>query len=99
METISVDYQMLYDYEQKMRSYHEEVQWHVSKIYHAVDALQTVWQGKDGQAFSETIYQFEEDFAKLSSLLERYCDFLNRSAKAYQVTQDEISQRAYRLVR
>lgn len=99
METIQVDYQMIYDYEKKMRQQQENIDMYVSKIYTHVDTISQVWQGKDSLAFKEAIDAFEGDSVKLSRLLERYCDFLNRSAQAYEQIQNEISTRAMRLVR
>ena len=67
-------------------------------LYATASSISEVWQGKDQEAFLMKINEFEDDFMKLTNLLNEYIAFLRTSSKAYRNTQDAILEMAGRLM-
>ena len=67
-------------------------------LYNQVSLASSYWQGKDQAAFVEKLDQFEEQFIKMTNLLNEYVMFLRNSAKAYTSTQDAILEAVQRLI-
>lgn len=64
------------------------------QLYAEIDKMQTAWQGKDNQAYSEQIKGFTNDFIKMNQLMKEYISFLRRSANLYRATQEELTSKA-----
>jgi uncharacterized protein YukE len=60
--------------------------------------MRSHWDGKDNVAFVEQIAGFKDDLKKMHVLMNRYADFLRRSAKTYRDTQDAVVSEARKLV-
>lgn len=66
-------------------------------FYSETNAMSSTWNGKDIQAYINQIAGFKDDFDKMYSLMNKYVDFLRKSAKAYRDTQDTITSEARKL--
>lgn len=81
----------------KVRSQAEEYARQYTQLFSDVDGMANVWQGKDNTTFTHQIKGFMDDFQKMRTLLEEYAAFLEKSAAAYEQTQDELTSAAMRL--
>ncbi len=68
------------------------------QLYSETQAMGSAWKGKDNTAFIDRIAGFEDDFKKMYDLMNQYADFLRKSAKAYQTTQDNVVSEAGKLI-
>ncbi len=68
------------------------------QLYSETSAMAATWSGKDNTAFVDQIAGFKDDFEKMFNLMNNYVDFLRKSAKAYQDTQDAVVAAAQKLV-
>lgn len=66
-------------------------------LFSDVNALQTAWQGKDNQAFTNQIEGFRNDFENMKALMDEYAAFLKNAATNYASTQDSVTEAAGRL--
>lgn len=81
----------------KIRSQSEDYTKQYTQLFSDVDGMANAWKGKDNTAFTNQIKGFMEDFQSMKTLLEEYAAFLDKSAQAYEQTQDEITSAAQRL--
>lgn len=81
----------------KIRSQSEDYTKQYTQLFSDVDGMASAWKGKDNTAFTNQIKGFMEDFQSMKTLLEEYAAFLDKSALAYEQTQDEITSAAQRL--
>ena len=66
-------------------------------LYKETSKMATAWSGKDNVAFTTQIEGFKDDFQKMHNLMKAYSQFLVKSAKLYQQTQDAIVSGAKKL--
>lgn len=97
MSRISVEPTELEACAQRMQQECDNYRQNYQALMHAVENMQNSWKGKDNQAFTDAILQFENDFMQVAMLVEQYEAFLRNSAGAYRDTQDEITGQARRL--
>lgn len=69
------------------------------QLFQDIDQMQSVWKGRDNQAYTIAIKDFYHDFQKMSALMNQYAGFLKMSAKAYRNTQEERMQQAKAMMR
>lgn len=81
----------------KIRSQAEDYAKQYTQLFSDVDGMANAWKGKDNTAFTNQIKGFLDDFQSMKALLEEYAAFLDKSANAYEQTQDEITSAAQRL--
>ena len=81
----------------KIRSQAEDYVMQYTQLFSDVDGMANAWKGKDNTAFTNQIKGFLDDFQSMKALLEEYAAFLDKSANAYEQTQDEITSAAQRL--
>lgn len=81
----------------KIRSQAEDYAKQYTQLFSDVDGMANAWKGKDNTAFTNQIKGFLDDFQSMKTLLEEYAAFLDKSANAYEQTQDEITSAAQRL--
>ena len=81
----------------KIRSQAEDYAKQYTQLFSDVDRKANAWKGKDNTAFTNQIKGFLDDFQSMKALLEEYAAFLDKSANAYEQTQDEITSAAQRL--
>lgn len=81
----------------KIRSQAEDYAKQYTQLFNDVDGMANAWKGKDNTAFTNQIKGFQDDFQSMKALLEEYAAFLDKSANAYEQTQDEITSAAQRL--
>lgn len=81
----------------KIRSQAEDYAKQYTQLFNDVDGMANAWKGKDNTAFTNQIKGFQDDFQNMKALLEEYAAFLDKSANAYEQTQDEITSAAQRL--
>ncbi len=98
MRTIRVNPEELEMAAIRMNQSNEEYERCIGELFSVVDVMQTVWSGKDNQAFTTEIQKFEGDFRQLAVLCKQYQDFLKTSANSYRDTQDELAAEVSRLV-
>ncbi len=67
-------------------------------LYKTTGDMATTWQGKDNIAYTDQIAGFRDDFETMYNLMMAYADFLRKSAKAYQETQDAVTADAKKLI-
>lgn len=63
-------------------------------VYAKVSAMSTSWAGKDNLAFTDQIEGFKPDFEAMKDTMEKYADFLVKSADSYIAAQDQIEKNA-----
>ena len=80
-----------------IRSQAEDYAKQYTQLFSDVDGMANAWKGKDNTAFTNQIKGFLDDFQSMKALLEEYAAFLDKSANAYEQTQDEITSAAQRL--
>lgn len=66
-------------------------------LYTKMNEMSNAWQGKDNQAFITQISGFEEDFKKMHKLMEKYSEYLTKTANTYDSTQEKIAEAARKL--
>lgn len=98
MAKIFVELEMLEGMERKMQEQSEKYQALYHQLYEKVDEMSAFWTGKEQEAFSNQIHGFQDDFEKMSQILNEYCAFLRKSVSAYRGCQDEAQSAAYRLI-
>lgn len=81
----------------KIRSQSEDYTKQYTQLFSDIDGMANAWKGKDNTAFTNQIKGFMEDFQSMKTLLDEYAAFLDKSAQAYEQTQDEITSAAQRL--
>ncbi|MFD0671943.1 WXG100 family type VII secretion target [Cohnella sp. GCM10027633] len=81
----------------KMEEQSREYEQLYSQLFNAVDGLGSAWKGKDNVAFCERIREFKPDMDTMKKNMDLYADFLKKSAKQYQTTQDTIEANAKKL--
>ena len=81
----------------KIRCQAEDYAKQYTQLFSDVDGMANAWKGKDNTAFTNQIKGFLDDFQSMKALLEEYAAFLDKSANAYEQTQDEITSAAQRL--
>jgi WXG100 family type VII secretion target len=81
----------------KIRTQAEDYAKQYTQLFSDVDGMANAWKGKDNTAFTNQIKGFLDDFQSMKTLLEEYATFLDKSANAYEQTQDEITSAAQRL--
>lgn len=81
----------------KIRSQSEDYTKQYTQLFSDIDGMANAWKGKDNTAFTNQIKGFMEDFQSMKALLDEYAAFLDKSAQAYEQTQDEITSAAQRL--
>ncbi len=69
----------------------------VGEFFNTVEAMANAWQGKDNTAFTSKISKFNGDFRALSLLCSQYSEFLRNSARAYEETQNELTNQINQL--
>lgn len=69
-----------------------------SEFYTETSAMANTWKGEDNIAFINQIGEFKDDFEKMYDLMMQYVDFLQKSAKAYRTTQENVVTEAKKLV-
>lgn len=67
------------------------------QLFNEVNAMASAWKGADNIAYTTQIEGFREDFELMYKLMINYTEFLDDSAKIYQMTQDEVASQAKRL--
>ncbi len=93
--TIMVDPQRLLNTSGRIDEKVNEYRQLYGKLYTEVERLSSAWQGKDNQAFTQRIKEFEEDFRVMASMMEEYGGFLNKSSMKYS----EVQQSRYDVAR
>ena len=88
---IRVDYEQVHQsafmIKQKSAQYDETIQ----KIYSRMYQMQSVWQGRDNQAFIDKLEQFKPQLNRMTEIIEQYALYLQKSADNYQaLLQDRI---------
>ena len=78
------------DIERLAKSYQELY----SNLYGKTDKLSDVWSGEDNVAFVNRIAGFKPDLEAMYSLMTRYVNYLNTTAKSYEDTQNAVKQQA-----
>lgn len=68
-----------------------------TEFYSETSAMANTWKGEDNLAFINQIAEFKDDFESMHTLIEAYVDFLQKSAKAYRTTQDNVVSEAKKL--
>ena len=56
------------------------------------------WAEIDSQTYREQVEGFRDDFEKMKTEIDRYADFLIKSANAYEQTQDDAVSQAKSLI-
>ena len=67
-------------------------------LYAKMNAMESVWKGKDNVSYISQIKPFETHLQKMKELMDAYAAFLKQSAKAYRDTQQNIHDQAKNLV-
>ncbi len=82
----------------RIESLASEYQSEYKTLYSEVSELAAKWSGKDNIAYTNQIEGFRDDFEQMTTLMNRYAEFLRKSAKAYRDTQETITNEARKLV-
>lgn len=82
----------------RIESMANEYKTQYDNLYNKTDALRSTWDGKDNVAYVDQIAGFKDDLKKMYDLMNRYADFLRKSAKTYRETQDAVVSEARKLV-
>lgn len=69
-----------------------------NEFYSETSAMASTWKGEDNIAYTNQIAEFKDDFEKMHDLMMQYVDFLQKSAKAYRTTQENVVIEAKKLV-
>ena len=69
-----------------------------TEYYSETSAMANTWKGEDNIAFINQIGEFKDDFENMHGLMLQYVDFLQKSAKAYRTTQENVVTEAKKLV-
>lgn len=91
MRKIAVDVEQLLSCADRMNDTNQDYMQKVNEFFNTVDTMASAWQGKDNTAFTSKISKFNGDFKSLSLLCNQYADFVRNSARAYEETQNELS--------
>ena len=67
------------------------------QLYKETGNMAAAVKGKFNQAFIEQIDDFRDDFQKMYQLMKDYAEFLRKSAKAYEDTQNTLVSEARKL--
>ena len=92
MRKISVEMDQLLSCADRMDNTNQDYLQKVNEFFNTVDGMASAWRGKDNIAFTSKISKFNGDFKALSLLCSQYADFLRNSARAYNETQNELTE-------
>jgi WXG100 family type VII secretion target len=95
--TIKVTPEELRSAAQKIESLSADYETQYNSLYREMDSMESAWQGKDNVSYIEQIRGFKDDFENMKSLMDQYATFLRNSAKAYDDTQNAITEEATKL--
>ncbi len=96
--TIMVDTLLLEQCATNIEKQNVEYEKGYKQLYHIVDQMQSVWNGKDHVAYVNQIKSFSSDFTKMNKIMQQYVAFLRFSANTYKTTQEERMLQAKRLL-
>lgn len=68
------------------------------QFYSETNAMADKWKGDDNLAFINQIDGFKDDFKLMHTEMMKYVDFLQKSAKAYRDTQENVVSQAKNLI-
>ena len=60
--------------------------------------MSTTWQEIDSQTYRDKVESFRSEFVKMKTELDKYAEFLIRTATDYEKTQAEAVERAKALI-
>lgn len=69
----------------------------VQKIYTTMHQLETIWEGKDNQAFIQQLDSFRPQLNRMREVVEQYGNYLQSCANQYEQLQNERTMAASRL--
>ncbi len=69
----------------------------VQKIYSTMHQLETIWKGKDNQAFIQQLDTFRPQLNRMREIMEQYGNYLQACAQQYEALQNERTMAASRL--
>ncbi len=67
------------------------------RLLNTAESVRTVYDGEDSAAFITQIQGFQNDFEKMTQLMQQYAAYLRATAQAYRDTQDSVMHEAQTL--
>ena len=69
----------------------------VDQVYKVVESLENDWKGTDNVTYINQVKSYQADLNALGTIIENYANFLSKTAKVIQNTQEEIANSAGKL--
>lgn len=97
MSTIKVSIETIENTANKMEQKNIEFQGIYRKLISTVDNTSAFWKGLEQHSYVLQMKEFEKELVKLNALLNEYSSYLNKSAKSYRLTQEQLLVASKRL--
>lgn len=91
---IIINPQEVYSVSGYMKQKAEEYNQIIMKLQSQMHQMQSVWRGKDNQAFIDKLDAFGPQLKKITAVIEQYANYLNKSAAQYEQLQQERANAA-----
>lgn len=78
---------------QKAQTYEQAI----LQINQMMHQMQSVWQGKDNEAFIAKVESFQPQLKRMTTIIEQYSAYLQSSAQQYEALQQDRAMAAGRL--
>lgn len=69
----------------------------VKKMYDSLESLNANWKGKGSDQYYVSINNRKPDVEALGKIIGQYSDFINKAARIYETTDNDIASSATKL--
>ena len=94
---IKVEIQEVYQSAMYLKQKAETYDQMIIQMNQMMHQMQSVWQGKDNEAFIAKVEAFQPQLKRMTSIIEQYSAFIRSSAMQYEQLQQERAMAAERL--
>ena len=94
LNMIKVEIEELENQANQIQREADQYQSESSHLLQSVLNLKEIWHGKDNEAFTNRLMEYQKDIQQVGLILNDYIHFLKQSAQGYRQVQEELVSQA-----